>query len=81
MSDKRKMPNIHTSKDVTMPVSKNDEPGLPVKIPLSIVRWVAYSTAFWVLLTPFLFPKIWQHICGGLILGWFASQLNALIKK
>jgi hypothetical protein len=56
------------------------EPGLPVTIPLSIVRWVWYSVVFACLLIPFA-ASYWQEVCGGLILGWFASQLNALINK
>jgi hypothetical protein len=61
-----------------------DEPGLPVKIPLSIVRWVLYSFAFMLLLVPFISGTVRdgaKAACGGMILGWFASQLNALIKK
>jgi hypothetical protein len=84
MSDKRELPNIETSKDVNMPVSNKDEPGLPVKIPLSIIRWLLYSFAFMLLLTPIVSgtnhdgPKA---ACGGLILGWFASLLNAIASK
>lgn len=80
MSDKRQLPNIETSKDVNMPVSKEGEPGLPVKIPLSIVRWLAYSFCFACLLTP-IFLNEAKQICGGLIIGWFASLLNAIASK
>lgn len=61
-----------------------DEPGLPVKIPLSIIRWLLYSLTFMLLLVPFVSgaandgPKA---VCGGLILGWFASLLNAIASK
>jgi len=54
------------------------EPVLPV--PMRVVRWVVYSAGFACLVTPFA-TNYWQAICGGLILGHFASQLNALIKK
>jgi hypothetical protein len=80
MSDKRQMPKIETSKDVNMPVSKEDEPGLPVKIPLSIVRWLIYSVCFFVFLTPFE-HTIGQWACGAIIIGWFAGQLNAIANK
>ena len=83
MSDKRQMPNIETSKDVNMPISKADEPGLPVKIPLSIVRWLAYSISFSGALALW-YPRLvgWDGLVGTcLILGHFASQINALIKK
>lgn len=56
------------------------EPRLPVLIPLHIVRWLFYSIVFANLLIPFA-ASYWQDICGGLILGHFASQLNALINK
>ncbi len=63
------------------PKEQIKEPALPVMVPLSVVRWFAYSAAFIILLRPFLYPQWWQNISGGLILGWFASQLNALINK
>lgn len=56
------------------------EPGLPINVPLSIVRWIAYSICFAGLLIP-MTKEPWQIANGGLILGWFASQLNALINK
>jgi hypothetical protein len=52
--------------------------GLPV--PLSVVRWICYAAIFFCLLIPFHLPA-GQWICGALILGQFASQLNAIIKK
>lgn len=60
------------------------EPTLPVFIPMRIVRWILYSFIFMLLLAPFV--QGLRHdgakaACGGLILGWFASQLNALINK
>lgn len=60
------------------------EPSLPVKIPMSIVRWVCYSFIFMLLILPFvagLERDGSKAVCGGLILGWFASQLNAIINK
>jgi hypothetical protein len=54
------------------------EPVLPV--PMRVVRWAVYSAGFACLLLPFAI-NYWQVICGGLILGHFASQLNAIIKK
>jgi hypothetical protein len=61
---------------------KKDEPGLPVKIPLSVVRWLAYSLLFTTVLIPAMWElNIWWTISPSLILGHFASQLNALIKK
>lgn len=79
MSDKREFANIETSKDVNAP-GKPKEPGLPLTIPMSILRWLFYSIVFANLLIPFA-ASYWQDICGGLILGHFASQLNALINK
>lgn len=61
-------------------VEQKGEPGLPVKIPISIVRWLVYSAGFACLVIPFA-VNYWQVVCGGLILGHFASQLNALINK
>lgn len=62
--------------------SKPPEPALP--IPWRVIRWVLYSFVFMLLLVPFVAGS--QHdgpkaVCGGLILGHFASQLNALINK
>lgn len=68
----------NTYKDGSVVTDK--EPGLPVNIPLSWLRWLIYSAGFACLLAPFN-CTIWQLVCGGLILGHFASQLNALIKK
>lgn len=86
MSDKvkREPINVNTSDNATMPGGNEDEPGLPIKIPLSIVRWILYSFAFMVLLAPFVSgsdhdgPKA---ACGGMILGWFAGLLNAIASK
>jgi hypothetical protein len=60
------------------------EPGLPVKIPLSIIRWILYSFAFMLLTVPFVSGS--EHdgakaACGGMILGWFGSLLNAIANK
>jgi hypothetical protein len=83
MSDKRQLPNIETSKDVKMPVSNKEEPGLPVKIPLSVIRWLAYSVYCSGMLS-WWYPQlvgVWGYIGTSLLLGHFASQLNELIKK
>lgn len=62
------------------------EPVFPV--PMRIVRWIAYSSFFTLLLIPFIAMMNQSDIksglacaCGGLILGHFASQLNVLIHK
>lgn len=57
-----------------------EEPMLPIKIPMNIVRWLIYSACFFTLLIPFKHTT-WQWICGALILGWFAGMLNAIINK
>lgn len=51
-----------------------------VNVPVSILRWLAYSFCFACLLIP-MTRHPWQIANGGFILGWFASQLNALIHK
>jgi hypothetical protein len=56
------------------------EPRLPISIPMSIIRWAVYTLMFTLLIIPFV-QDTRQMICGGLILGHFASQLNALINK
>lgn len=56
------------------------ELSIPVQIPMRIIRWILYSSGFALLLVPFIKTE-WQAYCGGLILGHFASQLNALINK
>jgi hypothetical protein len=64
-------------------IEQKGEPGLPVKIPVSIVRWLAYSVTFSGALAVW-YPRFvgWDGLVGTcLILGHFASQLNALIKK
>jgi hypothetical protein len=81
MTEPRKFPDINTSKDVNMPASNGvttDE--APVHIPLSFIRWICYSVCFGLLLIPLL-QTVWQMVCGGLILGWISSQLNAIINK
>lgn len=62
------------------PALNNGQDVIPFSLPLSIVRWFFYSICFANLLIPFRLTP-WQMVCGGLILGWFASQLNALINK
>jgi hypothetical protein len=64
------------------PKEEVKEPALPVFIPMRIVRWLAYS-AFMCLL---LMPAMWDQeirvtVVIALVLGHFASQLNALINK
>lgn len=60
---------------------KKEQPKEPVlPVPMRVVRWAVYSTGFACLVIPFA-TNYWQVVCGGLILGHFASQLNALIKK
>lgn len=58
------------------------EPGLPVTIPMSILRWLTYS----LFMLALLFPAFWEgdakvSISIALILGHFASQLNAIVNK
>lgn len=84
MSDKREFKQVDTSTNAKMDGQPIKEPTLPVFIPMRIVRWVIYSVVFGLLLLPFLAGS--EHdgakaVCGGAILGWFASQLNALINK
>jgi hypothetical protein len=81
MSDKREFKQTDTSTSAKM--DNNEQPGLPVKIPLSIVRWLVYSVTFSGALALW-YPQYvgWDGLVGTcLILGHFASQLNALIKK
>jgi hypothetical protein len=83
MSDKREFQQVDTSTNAKMD-GKKEEPGLPVKIPLSTVRWFSYSFVFMILLTPFIVGMEYDWLklsFGGMILGHFASQLNAIIKK
>jgi hypothetical protein len=80
MSDKPKDLERVNSSDV----QSKSEPGLPVKIPLSAVRWFCYSLVFMILLFPFIIGLEYDWLklsFGGMILGHFASQLNAIIKK
>lgn len=66
------------------PKEQAKETSLPVFIPIPIIRWILYTGAFMLLLVPFVSgtPHDGQKAaCGGMILGWFASQLNQLIKK
>jgi hypothetical protein len=66
------------------PKEEVKEPTLPVFIPMRIVRWILYSFIFMLLLVPFVQGLRYdgaKAACGGLIMGWFASQLNALINK
>jgi len=56
------------------------DPAIPLSTFMPIVRWLVYTTVFFILLIPFQHTTA-QWICGALILGWFASQLNAIINK
>jgi hypothetical protein len=69
-----------TDTNTTAKMDKPIEPGLPINIPFSIVRWIVYTICFAFLLIPFVNDRL-QMICGGLILGWFASLLNAIANK
>lgn len=65
------------------PKEEVKEPSLPVFIPMRIIRWLAYSMAFSAPLALW-YPDMvgWDGLVGTcLILGHFASQLNALINK
>lgn len=65
------------------PKEQVKEPTLPVFIPMRIVRWVLYSIGFAGPLAMW-YPNLvgWDGLIGTcLILGHFASQLNALINK
>jgi hypothetical protein len=68
--------NVDTSESSKL----NRGEGLPIKIPMNVIRWLVYSACFFTLLIPFN-HTIWQWICGALILGWFAGMLNAIINK
>lgn len=65
---------------VDTPAPEPKDPTLPIKIPMTLVRWLVYSVCFFLLLTPFR-HTVAQWICGALILGWFAGMLNAIINK
>lgn len=81
MSNKREFANIETSKDVGIPGAAK-EPTLPVFIPMRIVRWIMYSALICLLLIPAMWDqKVRITISIALVLGHFASQLNALINK
>jgi hypothetical protein len=82
----REHKQVDTSTNAKMDNVK--EPSLPVFIPMRIVRWILYSCFFTMLLIPFIAMMSDRGIrsglacgSGGLILGHFASQLNALINK
>jgi hypothetical protein len=47
---------------------------------VGVARWLFYSAVFALLLIPFS-CSAWRVVCGGLILGHFASALNKLINK
>lgn len=81
----REFIDVDTSTNATLPPRTTKEteeaPGLPVKIPLSWVRWVAYTMVFTLLLFPYWEDTGLKMVSTAAILAWFASQLNALINK
>lgn len=79
----REFKQTDTSTNAKMDNAPAKEPTLPVFIPMRIVRWLAYSMAFTAPLALW-YPRLvgWDGLIGTcLILGHFASQLNALINK
>lgn len=79
MNNKREFANIETSKDVGGP-GKDREP--MIQVPMAMVRWLAYSTCFAFILAPGFWEINYRGVLGAsYVLGWFASQLNALINK
>jgi hypothetical protein len=66
------------------PPTPNELPAsVPIKVPVNIIRWLLYSITLWGILGPFYRNplNLGQWISAALILGWFASQLNAIINK
>ncbi|HEX2682697.1 MAG TPA: hypothetical protein VHL77_02120 [Ferruginibacter sp.] len=62
------------------PETEPKEPSLPLKVPMSIIRWLVYSIIFSLLVLPFV-VGVWQVMCGGMILGFFAGLLNGIKNK
>jgi hypothetical protein len=56
------------------------EPMIPLSTFTPLFRWLMYGAVFFILLIPFP-HTVAQWVCGALILGWFAGQLNAIINK
>lgn len=69
--------------DTSGVVNKTEkQPSVPVHIPMAIVRWMAYSLCFGLILAPGFWLINARGVIGAaFILGHFASQLNALINK
>jgi len=58
------------------------EPGIPVQVPISIIRWLSYSLFIGALLAPGMKVMTWQLWMGvSFVLGHISSQLNAVINK
>lgn len=79
------MPNIETSKDVTMP-AKEKEAAFYIKVTMPIFRWIAYSVFVALMLVGFIFESplqltIMQWVGVSLLLGEVCSQLNAIKNK
>lgn len=78
----REFKQTDTSTNAKMDNAPAKEPTLPVFIPMRIVRWLAYSAFICLLLIPAMWEqKVRITISIALVLGHFASQLNALINK
>lgn len=63
--------------------SPNKQTGIPITIPENIFKWLIYSALFSGPLASW-YPQLvgWDGLIGScLILGHFASQLNAVINK
>jgi hypothetical protein len=58
------------------------EPGIPVQVPISIIRWLSYSLFIGALLAPGMKVMTWQLWLGlSLTVGHISGQLNAIINK
>lgn len=76
--------NLYSKRNPKEPEQeKEKEPGLPIKIPVSVIRWVAYTFIIaWALLPFFGTYLTWQQqLSVAAILAHFSSQLNALKEK
>lgn len=81
MTQERDFKRVDTTTNTTV----TREPVLPINVPMAIVRWLAYSLLFDIILIPVIISRpevsLWIFQSVSLILGHFASQLNALINK
>jgi len=59
---------------------QSTEPGLPLRIPVSLIRWITYSALFFILILATELTIV-QSVCVALILGHFSAQLNAIKDK